>query len=73
MAFNRLKGLDNSDMRVWATSDPAQVFISEVMEQRNIALRNLLKCKASDHDQWKESYKAFDKVITFFDEAANLK
>lgn len=65
--------MDGSDKSGWARSEVATVFIKEVRDLRDSALRGLLKCKAQDHDQWKESYSAYDKVLRKFEDYAKSK
>lgn len=74
MAFKDLRrsGMDESDMSLWAKDDCAVVFVNEVKSLRDKALRDLLKCKATDHDQYAQEYKAFEKVLTLLAEAADL-
>lgn len=73
MAFKNKGDLDNSDIQMWAMDKSAYVFEDEIRMLRDVALRDLLKCKAVDHDQYSQKYKAFDKILGLIEEARKLK
>lgn len=65
--------MDNSDKSGWARTEVARMFQKEVRDLRDGALRSLLKCKAEAHDQWKESYVAYEKVLKKFEDYSKAK
>lgn len=73
MAFKNKGILDNSDIQMWAMDKSAYVFEDEIKEEKSRAMRELLKCKACDHDKHAEKYKAFDKILGLIEEARKLK
>ena len=70
MAFKKLSGIDGSDLRLWASSSCAIAFLREIGEQRESALRNLIKSPTEGNAA---IVRAFDKVESLMNEARNLK
>lgn len=75
MAFNNLEhyGIDASDMRLWSSSNSAQAFIAEILEQKTLAFKRLLKDGEKKHSENAEAYKAFDKVLRLLEAASKIK
>ena len=60
MGFSKLINCDKSDMSAWARSVPAQNFIREIRDLREVRLRKLIDKPSEAHA---ESVKAFDKIL----------
>ena len=75
MAYSNLGhyGIDASDMRTWAGSGSTRAFIAEIMEQKDLALKKLLKEGEKNHSANAESHKAFEKILRLIEGASKLK
>lgn len=75
MAFNNLGhyGIDSSDVRQWAGSPTTKAFVAEIVEQKDLAFKQLLKGGEKNHSQHAESYKAFEKVLRLIEAASKMK
>lgn len=75
MAYSNLGhyGIDASDMRTWAGSGSTRAFIAEIKEQKDLALKKLLKEGEKKHSENAESHKAFEKILRLIEGASKLK
>lgn len=73
MAFDKLKDLDSTDMREWANSPCTALYVNELVTQRDLAFKKLLKEGEKKHCHNAETYKAFGKALQLIEEARNLK
>lgn len=75
MAFNNLGnfGIDSSDLRQWAGSPSTKAFIAEIREQKDLALKRLLKEGEKKHSENAESHKAYEKVLRIIECASKIK
>lgn len=69
MASKRYKGIDSSDMQLWASSPCATAFIADIVDSRESALRALIKTPTEEKAA---VVRAYDKVLALFDDNRNV-
>ena len=70
MAFNKLKGIDSSDMAVWANTPACEAFICELNMEMSKDIRNLIKHPTEANA---EKIRQKEIVLRLFEEARKMK
>jgi len=60
-------------MALWANSVACDNFKEAVEERLDGALRGLLRCNSTQHEEFKQKYKAYKDVLGFIEEARNME
>ena len=70
MAFNKLRGVDSSDMSVWANSPACEAFICELNVKAEADMRNLVKHPTEANA---EKIRQKEAILRLFEEARKMK
>ena len=66
---SKYKGIDSSDMQLWASCTCATAFMDDIADRREVALRKLIKTPTED---LAAVVRAYDKVLFLFNENRNV-